>query len=109
MSATFKGNFDRVEKAVKQAVNPTSVAFAKAANKYVKKDTGATEASVWSASKFDDGKVIWDTNYAGHAYYLGNALKDKNLQASNRWAEVAKSQDMDEVINVAKNAIKEAL
>ncbi|WP_373961900.1 hypothetical protein [Lactococcus lactis] len=68
MSVKFKGNFNRVDRAIKKALNPTSVEFAKKANKYVKKDTGATESSVWSASNFDKGQVIWDTDYAAYAY-----------------------------------------
>ncbi len=71
MSVKFKGNFNRVDRAIKKALNPTSVEFAKKANKYVKKDTGATESSVWSASNFDKGQVIWDTDYAAYAYYIG--------------------------------------
>lgn len=109
MSSKFVPNFSNIERACQKALNPTSLAFAKAANEYVKKDTGATEASVWSSSDFSKGKVIWGTEYAGYAYYMGTPSKNHNPQASIRWAEVAKAQDMDEVIKVAKNAIKEAL
>lgn len=52
MSGRFEGNFDRIERAIESALNPTAIAFAKAANQYVKKDTGATEASVWVDSDF---------------------------------------------------------
>lgn len=111
MSGTFRGDFSRVEKAAKQALNPTSVAFAKAANQYVMKDDGALEASVWSASDFEDGKIVWDTAYAAINYHdLSRSVHtDKNPQAAHKWAEVAKSQDMDEVLRVAENAIREAL
>ena len=85
------------------------MAFAKAINQYVKKDTGATEASVWSDSNFPKGKVVWGTEYAGYAYYMGTPSKNHNPQASIRWAEVAKAQDMDEVLAVAEKSIKEAL
>lgn len=109
MSARFEGNFERIEKAIDSALNPTSMAFAKAANQYVKKDTGATEASVWSSSDFKSGKVVWGTEYAGFAYYMGTPSKNHNPRASIRWAEVAKAQDMDEVLAVAEKSIKEAL
>ena len=69
MSGRFEGNFDRIERAIESALNPTSIAFAKAANQYVKKDTGATEASVWIDSDFPKGKLVWGTEYAGYAYY----------------------------------------
>lgn len=109
MSGRFEGNFDRIDRAIDSALNPTSMAFAKAANQYVKKDTGATEASVWSDSNFPKGKVVWGTEYAGYAYYMGAPSKNHNPQASIRWAEVAKAQDMDEVLAVAEKSIKEAL
>lgn len=109
MTGKFHGDFSRVEGAIKSALNPTSVAFATAANKYVKKDTGATEASVWSASDFANGKIVWDTDYAAFAYYLGTPSKNHNPQASLRWGEVAKAQDMGEVLEVAKDAIEEGL
>ena len=109
MSVKFKGNFSRVDSAIKKALNPASVEFAKKANKYVKKDTGATESSVWSASNFDKGQVIWDTDYAAYAYYTGTPSKEHNPDAEQRWGEVAKARDMQDIIRVAQNAIKENL
>lgn len=109
MSVKFKGNFNRVDRAIKKALNPTSVEVAKKSNKYVKKDTGATESSVWSASNFDKGQVIWDTDYAACAYYIGTPSKEHNPDAEQRWGEVAKSRDMEDIRRVAQNAIKENL
>lgn len=109
MSNKFKSNFSRVDRAIKKALNPTSVEFANQSNKYVKKDTGATEGSVWGASDFDKGKVIWDTDYAAHAYYTGTPSKEHNPAAQMRWAEVAKVRDMEAIRKVAQNAIKENL
>ena len=40
MSGRFEGNFDRIERAIESALNPTAIAFAKAANQYVKKTLG---------------------------------------------------------------------
>ena len=54
MSATFKGDWGAIENRIEKALNPLSVHIAKDSNKYVMKDTGATESSVWSASKFPD-------------------------------------------------------
>ena len=111
MTGKFKGNFDHTETSIHQALNPTSIAFAKAANKYVMKEDGPLEASVWIASDFPEGKVIWDTEYAAINYHdLSRSVHtDKNPQASHKWAEVAKAQDMDKVLEEAKNAIKGAL
>lgn len=106
--AYFEGDFSRVEGAVKKALNPTTVQFATVANKYVMKDTGALESSVWSASEFDKGKVIWDPVYAAINYWdtSRNVGKSKNPNAEHRWAEVAKANDMDSVIEVSEKAIK---
>jgi len=109
MSSRFVPNFKNIEQACQKALNPTSLAFAKAANEYVKKDSGATEASVWSASDFENGRVIWDTEYAVYAYYLGAPRTDHNPLASLQWGEIAKAQRMDEVLDVAEKSIKEAL
>lgn len=109
MSIKFKPNTKRLENAMEKALNPTSVEFAKQANKYVKKDSGATESSVWSDSDFDKGQVIWGTDYAAYAYYMGTPSKVHNPQAENRWAEVAKVRDLEAVKKVAQNAIKENL
>ncbi|MFK4917173.1 MULTISPECIES: hypothetical protein [Lactococcus] len=109
MSIKFSGNFNRTNRAIKKALNPTSVEVAKQSNKYVKKDTGATEASVWSDSDFDMGKVIWGTDYAAYAYYTGTPSKENNSAAEMRWAEIAKARDMEAIRKVAQNAIKENL
>ena len=77
MSVKFKGNFSRVDGAIKKALNPASVEFAKKANKY--------------------------------AYYLGTPSKEHNPDAEQRWGEVAKTHDMQDIIRVAQNAIKENL
>ncbi len=79
MSGRFEGNFDRIERAIESALNPTAIAFAKAANQYVKKETGATEASVW-VDRFPKGKLVWGTEYAGYAYYRELHLKTTILK-----------------------------
>lgn len=109
MSIKFSGNFNRTNRAIKKALNPISVEVAKQSNKYVKKDTGATEASVWSDSNFDIGQLIWGTDYAAHAYYTGTPSKEHNSEAQMRWAEVAKARDMETILKVAQNAVKENL
>jgi hypothetical protein len=94
MSVTFKGDFSRVEGAVKRALNPLTTLIARDSNRYVKKDTGATESSMWSASDFPRGLIIWDTEYAAYAYYLNGALKGKNPLAEMRWFDVAKANHL---------------
>lgn len=108
---SFEGDIARLEAAAYEAVNPTSLHFALMANKYVMKDTGALESSVWSASEFAKGKVIWDPVYASINYWdtSRNVGRTKNPNAEHRWAEVAKENDMDSVLEVAEKATKGGL
>jgi len=48
-------------------------------NKFCKVDSGATRDSSYRASKLSSGKLIWDTKYARHAYYLGEADRSKDV------------------------------
>jgi len=58
-------------------------------NKFCKFDTGELRDSSYKASKLMLGRLIWKTNYARHAYYLGEADKTKNPLASKLWAHKA--------------------
>lgn len=109
MSVRFEGNFNNIEAAIQRALTPVTTKIAKDANLYVKKDTGATEASMWTASDFPRGLIIWDTEYAAFAYYLNGALKGKNPLASVRWFDVAKSINMGVWKDFASNAIAREL
>ncbi|MCL2077390.1 MAG: minor capsid protein [Oscillospiraceae bacterium] len=58
-------------------------------NKFCKFDTGETRDSSLKASDFIKGRLIWNTPYARHAYYLGEADRSKNPLASRLWAHKA--------------------
>lgn len=109
MSVRFEGDFSSIDAAVRRALTPVTTKIAKDSNLYVKKDTGATEASMWSASDFPRGLIIWDTEYAAFAYYLNGALKGKNPLASMRWFDVAKSINMGVWLDFANSSIKKEL
>lgn len=109
MSVKFEGDFNAIEAAAQRALNPVTTKIAKDSNRYVKKDTGATEASMWSASDFPRGLIIWDTEYAHWAYYLNGALTGKNPHAHVRWFDVAKSFHLHDWIKFANEQIKREL
>lgn len=109
MSVQFEGNFDAIEAAIQRALTPVTTKIAKDSNLYVKKDTGATEASMWTASDFPRGLIIWDTEYAHWAYYLNGALKGKNPLATMRWFDYAKAVNMGMWQDFANNAVKREL
>ena len=109
MSVRWEPNFGRVERAIKNSLGPVTTMIAKDANTYVKKDTGATEASMWSASDFSHGFIIWDTAYAGYAYYLEPALRGKNPNAQVRWFDFAKARHMSEWVEKAQKIVESGL
>ena len=109
MSATFKGDWGAIENQIEKALNPLSVQIAKDSNKYVMKDTGATESSVWSASKFPDGLIVWDTEYADNAYLVKSALLNHNPMATTQWFLTAKANHLAQWLEFAEQKIKEAM
>jgi hypothetical protein len=48
-------------------------------NRFCKLDTGELRASSYRASDLLRGRLIWNTRYARHAYYLGEADRSKNV------------------------------
>jgi hypothetical protein len=58
-------------------------------NKFCKLDTGELRASSYKASNLVLGRLVWRTNYARHAYYLGEPSRTKNPLASRLWAHKA--------------------
>lgn len=69
---------------------------------YVKKDTGALEASAESNSRFREGVIVYTATrgyceYAGYAYEDPNvASTDRNPKATSHWDEAAADERMDE-------------
>lgn len=106
MSVRFEGNFKNIEASIQRALNPITTKIAKDSNRYVKKDTGATEASMWSASNFPIGLIIWNTYYANEAYYDHRVRLRKNPNAHARWFDVAKSYHLNDWLTFARNQIQ---
>lgn len=105
------GMKDKVKNAGKMATEAVSVQVAVDSNKYVAKDTGFLESSVFSDSNFAKGQIIWGASYAVYAYYImRNQLRtDKNPNASHLWFEVAKTQHLSDWIHLANNVYKKEL
>lgn len=100
-----------ISRAVERAVEPVSIQVANDSNKFVAKDTGSLEASVFTSSDFGNGKVIWGTKYAAMVYHNTSFRlnRTKNTKAQALWFEVAKAQDIGTWTRVADNAIKSNL
>ncbi|CCO11578.2 putative uncharacterized protein [Carnobacterium maltaromaticum LMA28] len=112
VTVRFNGNFHkkRIKQAVKKSVEIVTIQAAKDSNKYIAKDTGATESSVWSASNFPLGRIVWSTKYAAAIYFGTQSLRrDKNPLASHLWFEVAKKNNLEKWLRITKNAIKSNL
>lgn len=93
--------------AVESVREPIMIQITRDSNRYIPKDTGALESSVWAASNFRLGKLIWNTEYAKYLYFGTQSLNhDKNPLASHLWFEMAKSKHLKEWLRVADNAIK---
>ena len=107
--STFKGDSRKLERAIQNAVEPVSIEFAKKANEFVKVDTGTTRESVYQASQFKQGKVIWASKYAKYAYYRGRPNREHNPNASKQWGMVAKGRYMKHLAKLAKKSILEGL
>jgi len=83
--------FGRMDKAKKKSMVSLASQILKDCNRYAKKDTGTMITSSFTASKLEQGKLIWNTPYARRQYYLASTRKSINSQAKSMWAEYAKS------------------
>jgi hypothetical protein len=71
-------------------------------NRFCKLDTGRTLASSHRASNLLLGRLVWETPYVRHAYYLGEADRSKNPLASRMWAHKAAALYSDKWLNTAR-------
>lgn len=93
----------------KAAVIAATEAVIEYANIFVREDQGTLKDSSLIASKPEQGKAIWDTPYARKVYYTGKPSKDKNPQASLKWAEVAVKTYGKDIEAVAQNAFTKGM
>ena len=76
--------------------------FVKDANYYVRQDTGDLKTSAIRHSDFENGKAVWNTEYARKVYYTGRPVLDRNPNASLMWAHKAHMQHKDKYLRILK-------
>ena len=79
-------------------------------NEYCKEDTGTLILSSWIHSILEKGLLIWQTPYARMQYWgIRTASKDKNPNATWKWAEAAKDRFLERWNRLAQKALKDNL
>lgn len=79
---------------------------------YVPLDTGTLKNSVQTASKYDEGLLVYNTPYARRQYYLhtqGQGLHGENHLRGSYWGQRAIADHKDELVQFAKNAAQKEL
>ncbi|MDF0480266.1 minor capsid protein [Vagococcus sp. PNs007] len=111
MSYKDMGGKKKLSQASEKALEAVSTQVAVNSNQYVAKDSGVLEASVYSASEFQKGKVIWATKYAARIYFTRSLKlkRNKNPNASHLWFEVAKNKKLSDWIAIGQSTMKEHL
>ena len=79
---------------------------------YVPLDTGTLKNSVQTASKYDEGLLVYNTPYARKQYYLhaeGTDLRGDTGLRGSYWGQRAIAAHKDELERFARNAVQENL
>ncbi|MGP1507450.1 MAG: minor capsid protein [Sphaerochaeta sp.] len=98
----------KVLKGRKRALAATASEFERLTEPYVRYLSGDTSRSSKTASRFDDGLVIYDTSYAAYAYYNNesNITIDTHPLACVKWGEVSKAKHMKHYKDTFEKALK---
>ena len=99
----------KIQAGEKAAVIAATEAVVKYGNIYVRVDQGTLEDSSLTASIPAEGKAIWDTPYAKRVYYTGEPSRDKNENASLRWADEGVRVFKKEIDQEAQNAFTKGI
>ena len=95
--------------AVAEAQKELSETALEDCNKFCKLDTGELRDSSYKASDLPAGRLVWNTKYARHAYYLGEADRFKNPLASRLWAHKAAALYKDKWFKITQNRLRAVL
>lgn len=112
MSTSIRVNIRNVDRQLRQHMETAKFALSqqvlKDSNEYIPADTWELRNSSLTASKPNEGKLIWNTPYARRMYYgmNYNFSKDKNINASAEWFEKAKSVHKKDWLKIAKAKIE---
>lgn len=100
----------KIDRAWKEALSPLSEEILADCNEYCKEDTGALIQSSLIHSIPWKGWLIWQTPYARRQYWgIVTAHKDRNPNATWKWAEVAKFHFLERWNRLAQKWFKENL
>ena len=102
-------NKTKYDEAVDFALFATAEQILTDSNYYIKVDYGTLRDSDRYERSNGKIQVIWDTPYAKRQYYTGQPSRDKNPNASMRWAHKAKRHFMREWSVVFQNALRKKL
>lgn len=87
----------RVEKRFNEITPKLTMLIRDDCNEYCKWAEGALVASSFTASKLDEGKIIWRTPYARRQYWeIKTAHRDVHEKATYKWAHVAKKKHSEQ-------------
>jgi hypothetical protein len=98
----------KIKNASKKGLFILTQQVVKDSNLYVPMNTGNLMQSSLRASRFGDGKAVWDTPYARRLYYNPqfHFSKDVNPRAQGLWFEKAKSVHKKQWAEIAEKAVK---
>ncbi len=101
-SKTLRDVGERKERGIKVA----SSEFRRYADPYVMYRSGATANSAYTASRLEEGLVIYDTPYASFAYNMDpdttNVTRVKHPNAQTHWGEPVLDRHMDAILATMK-------
>ena len=103
VSSDLSGVYKKVEEKKKRAKQVMGQQIIKDSNYFAPMDTGTLIGSALTASRIEEGQIIWDTPYARKLYWNPglNFSKDKNPNAQAMWFEAAKSNFISDWIKLA--------
>ena len=97
----------KIEKAWENSLRPLSIQVLSDCNRYVKIDRHTMEASSYSASRFEDGVLIWDTKYAKRQYWqIQTSLTPGRTW---KWCETAKKKHRIDWAKIAEKLLRSNL
>lgn len=100
----------RVEGAFQNGMEMLATEILQDCNEFAKEDTGTLILSSWIHSQLPKGTLVWATPYARRQFYeIRTAYKDKNPNASWRWALKAKAKYKERWNKLAQKALRDNL
>lgn len=100
----------KVDNAFKSGLEKLSTEILADCNEFCKEDKGTLILSSWLHSKLEKGLLVWQTPYARRQYWgIRTAHKDRNPNATWKWAHAAMAKYKDKWNRLAQKALDENL